>query len=303
VVAAGPSGYLSSMNHQPGILADVPAASRYLTFQRLPGADPRAALQRLASQPLGEGVVVGLGASLVTALGASVAGLREPPSYSAEVVVPATPAALWCWLRGEDRGELLQRGRALVTALAEAFEPSQVVDGFRYREGRDLTGYVDGTENPKGDDALAAAFVAGAGAGLDGSSFVAVQRWQHDLARFERNSPEERDAIIGRRLSDDEELEDAPASAHVKRTAQESFSPEAFVLRRSMPWADQERHGLVFVAFGRSFDAFEAQLRRMMGVEDGITDSLFRFTRPLSTSFFWCPPATDGRLDLRAVGL
>ena len=72
----------------------------------------------------------------------------------------------------------------------------------------------------------------------------------------------DQDNAIGRRKSDNKELEDAPASSHVKRTAQESFAPEAFVLRRSMPWAEGMRGGLNFVAFGKSFDAFEAQLKK-----------------------------------------
>ena len=113
----------------------------------------------------------------------------------------------------------------------------------------------------------------------------------------------ERNNIIGRRLSDNEELDDAPVSAHVKRTAQESFDPDAFVLRRSMPWADAGGEGLMFVAFGCSLDAFEVQLRRMAGLDDGVVDGLFRFTRPISGSYFWCPPVSDGRLDLSALGI
>ena len=70
-----------------------------------------------------------------------------------------------------------------------------------------------------------------------------------------------------------------------------------------MPWADGARAGLVFVAFGKSLDAFEAQLKRMVGAEDGITDGLFKFTRPISGSYFWCPPMRNGRLDLTALGL
>jgi len=70
-----------------------------------------------------------------------------------------------------------------------------------------------------------------------------------------------------------------------------------------MPWADGARAGLVFVAFGKSLDAFEAQLKRMVGAEDGITDGLFKFTRPISGSYFWCPPMRNGRLDLRALGV
>ncbi len=70
-----------------------------------------------------------------------------------------------------------------------------------------------------------------------------------------------------------------------------------------MPWADRTTGGLNFVAFGKSFDAFEAQLKRMVGAEDGITDALFQFTKPVSGSYFWCPPMRNSKLDLRALGL
>jgi len=130
-----------------------------------------------------------------------------------------------------------------------------------------------------------------------------VQQWVHDFDAFERLGQPGQDLAMGRRHSDNEELADAPASAHVKRTAQESFEPEAFVLRRSMPWAQSRQAGLMFVAFGHSVDAFEAQMRRMAGVEDGIVDALFRFSRPVNGAYFWCPPVHEGRLDLRALGL
>ena len=141
------------------------------------------------------------------------------------------------------------------------------------------------------------------GEGLDGSSFVAVQQWVHDLTRFESMSGLEQDHTIGRRKSDNQEINDAPMSAHVKRTAQESFEPPAFVVRRSMPWADETGEGLVFVAFGESFRPFEALLRRMVGADDGIADALFTFTRPISGNYFWCPPMHKGKLDLRALAL
>ena len=104
--------------------------------------------------------------------------------------------------------------------------------------------------------------------------------------------------MIGRRVTDDVELEDAPDTAHVKRTAQEDFSPEAFVLRRSMPWSDHRGEGLLFTAFGATFDPFEALLNRMVGCDDGIVDSLFKFSTPVSGSYFWCPPVDGDRLLL-----
>jgi putative iron-dependent peroxidase len=291
-------------NVQPAILAPVPALGRYLSFSARPQGELRAALRSLVELADGERMVVGLGESLVRALGRDIPGLRSfAGAVGPGLELPSTPAALWCWLRGDDRGDLLHLTRAVQAAVGPALRLEQVIDAFRHGKGLDLSGYEDGTENPRGDAAVQTAGVQGQGAGLDGGSFVAVQQWLHDFNSFERMSPQQQDESIGRRRSDNVEIDDAPASAHVKRTAQESFDPEAFVLRRSMPWSEAQRAGLVFVAFGRSYDAFEAQLQRMIGAEDGITDALFRFTRPLTGAYFWCPPLHAGRLDLRALGL
>ena len=289
---------------QPGILAPIPPHARYLTFALKQGARPRAELKALAAMADGKACVVGIGALLAFALQKEIEGLRPFPHYKGEgAEVPSTPAALWCWLRGEDRGEILHRARAIEKMLAPAFEVAGSIDAFKYGRGLDLSGYEDGTENPKGKKAVAAAIASDKRAGLGGASFVAVQQWVHDLERFASLPQKQQDNAIGRRKKDNKELDSAPASAHVKRTAQESFTPEAFVLRRSMPWADATRAGLVFVAFGKSLDAFEAQLKRMAGAEDGIADALFTFTRPVSGAYYWCPPVRKGRIDLRAIGI
>ena len=289
---------------QPGILAPVPAHARYLTFALKQGARPHAELESLAAAVDGKACVVGLGAVLAFALHKKIEGLRPFPHYRSEgVEVPSTPAALWCWVRGEDRGEIVLRARAIEKMLAPAFEVAGSVDAFKYGRGLDLTGYEDGTENPKGKKAVAAAIVNDKRPGLGGASFVAVQQWVHDLERFASMPQKKQDDTIGRRRKDNKELGGAPASAHVKRTAQESFTPEAFLWRRSMPWADARQAGLVFVAFGRSLDAFEAQLKRMAGAEDKVADALFTFTRPVTGAYFWCPPVRKGRIDLRAIGV
>ena len=291
-------------NAQPGILAPIPRHARYLTFGLKQGVRPQAALRALAAIADGESCVVGLGAVLLFALQKRIEGLRPFPHHKGEGVdVPSTPAALWCWLRGEERGDIVLRARAIEKILAPAFETSGVIDAFKHGRGLDLTGYEDGTENPKGKKAAEAAIVRDKRAGIGGASFAAVQQWVHDLDKFAAMPRKKQDDTIGRRKTDNKELGGAPPSAHVKRTAQESFSPEAFVLRRSMPWADATRAGLVFVAFGKSLDAFEAQLRRMVGADDGTADALFTFTRPVTGVYLWCPPVRKGRIDLRAIGL
>jgi len=289
---------------QPGILAPIPSHCRYLEFGLAPDLDPAPGLRNLASRAGSGSVVVGLGPSPIKRLGRDIAGLHGFAGLSGPgCEAPSTQADLWLWLRGADRGRIAHLARALDSAAGPAFRRQRVVDGFKFDRGLDLTGYEDGTENPKDGAAVEAAIVQGAGSGLDGSSFVSVQQWAHDLDRFERMSRQEQDNSVGRRLADNAELKEAPISAHIKRTAQESFDPPAFVLRRSMPWADAGGEGLMFVAFGRSLQAFEAQLRRMTGQEDGVADALFRFSRPISGSHFWCPPVKDGKLSLAALGL
>ena len=102
---------------QPGVLAPVPPAARYLTFSLKPRVNPRRALAALAGFADGESCVVGIGDSVLRVLGSPIAGMRPFPSLAgAGFEVPATPAALWCWLRGSDRGALLHQGRALEAA-------------------------------------------------------------------------------------------------------------------------------------------------------------------------------------------
>lgn len=230
-------------------------------------------------------------------------GLRTFPGISGKGCnVPSTQQALWIFFRDDDRGRLFDRTRQITLVLDDAFVLDDAMDTFKYAGGRDLTGYEDGTENPKGNAALHAAVVRAAGT-MRGSSFVAVQRWLHDLRRFGGYTPRRRDDTIGRALKTNAEIEDAPASAHVKRTAQESFEPEAFMLRHSMPWATAFEHGLEFIAFAESLDRYERVLRRMAGLEDGITDALFTFSRPVTGGYYWCPPVAGKQLDLRQLAL
>jgi porphyrinogen peroxidase len=286
------------------ILADLPTHARYLTFHLRPGISAARVAATLAACEVPEGSVVGIGLPVISLLDGLIPGLRVFPAMTGVGVhMPSTGGALWCWLRGQDRGELLHQGRALTRQLDGVFELHDVCDGFQFAGGLDLTGYIDGTENPEGARAAQVALIAGKGAGLDGSSFVAVQKWQHDLSAFEAMPQAQQDATIGRRRSDHEELVEAPKSAHVKRTAQEDFEPEAFLLRRSMPWAEGQQEGLMFVCFINHFDSFEAIARRMLGLDDGIVDALFEFTQPVSGAYFWCPMVKAGRLDLRALAI
>jgi porphyrinogen peroxidase len=285
---------------QSGILAPVPAHARVLHLDLNEPARVASALASLATLSWGDHVL-GLGPELVAALDSHVQGLAPFPQFAeARVAVPITQHGLLLLLRGKDPGELVMQEQALLQLLSPAFVVKECESAFKFREGRDLTGYEDGTENPE-ERAAEVALIQGTGAGIDGGSFMAIQTFVHDLQTFHGLPTSQQDNIIGRRLSDNEELEDAPETAHVKRTAQESFEPEAFILRRSMPLTRATENGLLFVAYGASLAPYSALLRRMVGAEDGLVDALFSFSRPRSGAVYFCPPLLGDRLDLSAV--
>ncbi|MFM8536184.1 MAG: Dyp-type peroxidase [Acidimicrobiia bacterium] len=290
------------MNSQRFVLSKPLECGMSLSIALAPGGNAAKGLKRVAAgYDLAWGTI-GIGEPLPMALTNKVPGLSTFPAMSAPGSgVPSTQQAMWMMLAGATQGDNFARLQKVVQLLGSDFV---VVDSQAtfHNNSHDLSGYEDGTENPKGAKAVKVAIVA-EGGGLKGSSFVAVQRWVHDLAFFASLSQTRRDNAIGRRLIDNEEIEDAPKSAHVKRTTQEDFEPHGFMVRRSMSFADTRGKGLEFIAYVAYLDTFTRQMRRMAGLDDGIADALFQFSRPLTGGYYWCAPARGGRADLRTLGL
>ena len=170
--------------------------------------------------------MVGIGQPLAGFYQWSIPELRAFPDFTnSRVGLPCTQSALWICIVGDDPGVISNRSWELEEKLAPGLERVSLIDGFKYDIGRDLTGYIDGTENPVGEDAVQAAI------SQQGGSCLAVQKWQHNFNAFNGMTETQQDDAIGRHRISNEEY-DAPDSAHVKRTAQESFEPEAFLVRR-----------------------------------------------------------------------
>ena len=278
---------------QPAILAPCPPVGRSLTFRIAPEADVPEALGKLRDGYPIECGVFGIGEPTTIALGREIPGLRTFPSMSgAGLSIPSTQDALCFLLRGPDRGVVFDWTQQIRELIADAFLLVEVNDTFMYQGNKDLTRFEDGTENPKDDAAVEAAIRD------DGSSFLVMQRWVHDLVRFRGFEEERREMLIGRRAESNDEIADAPKSAHVKRAAQEDYDPPAFMVRRSMPWANATQEGLEFIAHVESLDRYERVLHRMVGHDDGIVDGLFSFSHPVTGGYFWCPPVKKDKLDL-----
>lgn len=290
------------LSFQPAILKDA-AAGASIEWDLRQGTDV-AALWRVLEGLASDELVVGLGAPLLAAMRAQVPGYRPMTAFQrGRYTMPSTPHALWTLVLGEAPGTVFEGVERLKRALGQHLHIAQSTSLFSYRQGRDLTGYKDGSANPQGEAALAAALVSPGEADPAGSSFALVQRWLHFRDRFHGLSGFDRDNVLGRSADTDEELEDAPASAHVRRTEQEAYAPPAFIFRRSMPWGDGRRHGLQFIAFMNQLDKAERLLERMVGASDEIADAILGHSQAETGGYYYVPPAAAGQLVLpQAVG-
>jgi putative iron-dependent peroxidase len=290
---------------QPGIFALGTPEHGYLEFDLRPGAravdlvTAAAGLVGPLSTTGGVNLVVGLRPELW----ADVADGAEVPTGARsweEVVVgpdgwtmPATQHDAWLWLAGGDRTAVFDNGRAVIDGLAAVAVLRRETAGWLYRHDRDLTGFIDGTENPSLLEAPEVALVPDGSPGAD-SSVVLFQLWEHNSDGWEGLAQEEQERVIGRTKPDSIELDDAtkPADSHVARTVLEVDGDELHIFRRNVAYGTASRHGTAFVGF--SFDQWrlEEMLRRMAGVGDGVRDALTRYTQPVTGGYYTVPAVT-----------
>ena len=171
------------------------------------------------------------------------------------------------------------------------------VQGFRYFEDRDLIGFVDGTENPRGTVALEAALVGAEDALFAGGSYVVVQKYLHDMKGWNALSTEAQELIIGRRKLSDIELDDGikPTSAHTALTVIEENGKELKILRDNMPFGQPGRgeFGTYFIGYSRNPRVTELMLENMfVGRPPGNYDRLLDFSQAVTGGLFFAPSVT-----------
>jgi putative iron-dependent peroxidase len=203
---------------------------------------------------------------------------------------PSTQHDIWIWLHGTGPDLLLDAGRACTALLAGVADLAVEQTCFVYQDSRDLTGFIDGTENPLVGEAPEVALIGPGDAG-EGGSYVITQRWVHDLEAFHAQSVEGQEATIGRTKPDSLELDDAakPPTAHIARVVIEEAGEELEIYRRSTPYGTVGEHGLYFLGFSAELSRFDKMLARMFGGADGVRDHLTDFTRPVTGSYYFAP--------------
>ncbi|MFG3229546.1 Dyp-type peroxidase [Kitasatospora sp. NPDC048194] len=211
---------------------------------------------------------------------------------------PATPGDLLLHLRAERMDLCFELASQLTGRLAGAATVVDSVQGFRYFDDRDLLGFVDGTENPEGRAAEAAAVVGAEDPEFAGGSYVVVQKYLHDLDKWNALSVEDQERAVGRTKLTDIELADdvKPADSHVALTVITGpDGEERKIVRFNMAFGSFQgggEFGTYFIGYARDPAVTEEMLRKMfIGDPPGTTDRLLDFSTAVTGSLFFVPTA------------
>jgi putative iron-dependent peroxidase len=210
---------------------------------------------------------------------------------------PSTQQDLLFWLHcPTERGHSHNFDHTLniIAALEGIADLTLEIQGVKYHDSRDLTGFVDGTANPKDEHKYLESLIADGEVGEKGS-YVLTQKWVHDLNAFKQMPVHQQEKVIGRTKSDSIELEgDAmPNNSHVSRTDAKLDGKAAKVYRRSTPFGNSQEKGLYFVSFANEQARHQIQLDRMFGVVgDGVYDRLLDFSQAKTSSYWFAPSQT-----------
>jgi putative iron-dependent peroxidase len=216
---------------------------------------------------------------------AELVGFNEDLRGADGFVMPATQHDAVLWLSGSAYDVIFDSAREAIAGLEGLAVLSDETSSWPYRHDRDLTGFIDGTENPTLFDAPEVALIPDGEPGAGGTVLL-LQKWPHDAVAWESLSMTEQERIIGRTKLDSVELEDRPADSHVGATDQERFGK---IFRRNMPYGTVGEHGTMFVGFSADQRRLAAMLESMAGITDGVRDALTTYSRPRSGAYYFVP--------------
>jgi porphyrinogen peroxidase len=287
---------------QTGIFALGTASHTYLEFDLLPGADGTDLVANVASlrEPRttvgGVNLVVGFRPELWRAYApddapADVAGFNSDMVGAGGFVMPATQHDVVVWVSGIAYDVVFDVAKAVIGALDGLAAVADETVSWPYERDRDLTGFIDGTENPDLIDAPDVALFADGHPGAGGSVLL-LQKWVHDRLAWESLPVAQQEQIMGRRKPDSLELEDKSIHSHVGSTDQDRFGK---VFRRNMPYGSVTDHGTMFVGFSSDQQRLSAMLESMAGLHDGVRDALTDYSRPLTGAYYVVPSSASLR--------
>jgi putative iron-dependent peroxidase len=199
--------------------------------------------------------------------------------------MPATQHDAVLWISGSAYDVVFDIARQAIASLEAVASLAEETSSWPYRHDRDLTGFIDGSENPDLIDAAELATIPEGRPGA-GGSILLLQKWSHDTTAWESLAVAQQEQVIGRTKDESVELGDKRSDSHVARTDQDQFGK---IFRRNMPYGTIADHGTMFVGFSADQHPLVTMLENMVGLADGVRDALTRYTQALTGAYYFVP--------------
>lgn len=222
-------------------------------------------------------------------------GFKPLAPIAGDFAMPAVPADVLIHIASARADLCFAMSQAFFEGIQDQVEVLDERVCFRYLDGRDLTGFIDGTENPQFPDDRAETALLGEDAGIfaDGA-FVFAQRYVHDLEKWKKLKVDAQENVMGRSKLESIEMDDAhkPDNAHIARVViEDDQGEEQEILRHSLPYGDgQGEQGLFFIAYTKDLSIIDQMLQHMFGsTGDGIHDRLLHFVTAVDGAYYFAP--------------
>ncbi len=282
-------------NPQPGIFALGTASHAYLELDASDESAPDlvkaiASLREPRTTMGGVNLVAGFRPELWREAApddapAALEGFNAPLDGRDGFLMPATQHDAVLWLSGSAYDVVFDVARAAMAELRGLASIVEETSSWPYRHDLDLTGFIDGTENPTLIEAPELVLIPEGKPGA-GGTILLLQKWAHDGTAWESLPVADQERVIGRRKLDSVELEDKPPDSHVASTDQDRFGK---IFRRNTPYGTVTDHGTMFVGFSSEQRPLAAMLESMAGLAGDSRDALTRYTRPLTGAYYVVP--------------
>jgi putative iron-dependent peroxidase len=295
------------------IVAPLSRAAIFLVLTLKPGSDTRATLRSFCGDLSGifravEFRNIEAGLSCIMGIGSEawdrLFGQPRPAELHPFREIRAgarhaksTPGDLLFHIRARHMDLCFELATQIMARIGNAVAPVDEVHGFKNFDDRDLVGFVDGTENPRGGEVADAALVGEEDAAFAGGSYVMVQKYLHEMNGWNALSTETQEKIIGRKKLSDIELDASvkPTCSHSSLTTIEENGKEIKILRDNMPFGSAARgeFGTYFIGYCRTPRTLEQMLENMfIGRPPGNYDRLLDYSRAVTGNLFFAPSAT-----------
>jgi putative iron-dependent peroxidase len=281
---------------QGGIFALGTASHAYLEFDLLDGQKGQALVAAISS--LREPRTTMGGVNLVSGFRPELWSKAAPEDAPAGIegfnrsvvgvdgfAMPATQHDAVLWLSGSSYDVIFDVAHQTISDLKTLASVAEETSSWPYRYDRDLTGFIDGTENPSLVDAPEVALIPEGEPGA-GGTILLLQKWAHNTAKWESLSINDQERVMGRTKPDSVELDNKSPDSHVASTDQDRFGE---IFRRNMPYGTVTNHGTMFVGFSADQRRLSRMLESMAGLITGARDALTYYTRPLTGAYYFVP--------------